>query len=43
MKQYMQTLATAFQFLMQMNNQGGAAPATTASPASSPSPAATQH
>jgi hypothetical protein len=43
MKQYMQTLATAFQFLMQMNNQGGAAPAATASPASSPSPAATQH
>ncbi|MFL6229036.1 MAG: hypothetical protein ACJ741_09670 [Pyrinomonadaceae bacterium] len=43
MKQYMQTLATAFQFLMQMNNQGGAAPAATASPAASASPAATQH
>jgi hypothetical protein len=43
MKQYMQTVATALQFLMQMNNPGGAAPATAASPASSPSPAATQH
>jgi hypothetical protein len=43
MKQYMQALATAFQFLMQMNQQGGTTPAATASPASSPSPAATQH
>ncbi|MDT7603250.1 MAG: hypothetical protein QOF61_1247 [Acidobacteriota bacterium] len=43
MKQYMQTLSTALQFLMQMSNGGAAQPMTTASPASSPSPAATQH
>jgi hypothetical protein len=43
MKQYMQTLVTAFQFMQgMMNNNGGAAPATTASPASTASPAPTQ-
>jgi hypothetical protein len=42
-KQYMQYVASAFQFIMQMNNSGGAAPATTASPASTASPAPTQH